>query len=94
MSCVYTGARILVIEYGFFAPADLYLVNNAVIARWNLLGQEWLETPEQLERITHKLSCTPSCWMREDLGVIVVPEAQCEGELHLAPDYSPIMSTD
>jgi hypothetical protein len=94
MSCVYTGARILVVEYGFFASADLYLVGNAVIARWNILSQEWLETKDQMEDITHRLFCNPSCWLREDLGVIVVPESQCDGPLHLEPTYDELISTD
>jgi hypothetical protein len=94
MSCVYTGARILVVEYGFMAPADLYLVSNAIIARWNIIGQQWVETKEQMDDVTHKLFCNPSCWMREDLGVIVVPELQCEGPLHLEPFYIEIKSAD
>lgn len=87
MSCIYTGARILVVEYGFMAPADLYEVNGAIIARWNIAGQQWVETKEQMESATHKLFCNPSCWMREDLGVIVVPVNQCEGSMHRAPAY-------
>lgn len=79
MTCIYTGARILVMEYGFLAPADLYLVGNAIIARWNINGKQWADTEEQMQQATHRIYCNPSCWMREDLGVIVVPVSQCEG---------------
>lgn len=85
MTCVYTGAQILVVEYGFRAPADLYLVGNAIIARWNIHGMQWMDTKDQLQGITHHLYTSPSCWLREDLGVIVVPKNQCEGELRLGP---------
>jgi hypothetical protein len=94
MSCIYTGARILVVEYGFIAPADLYAVGGSIIARWNVLGQQWVDTEEQMEQATHKIFCNPSCWFREDLGVIVVPWEQCEGEQHRAPDYGEIASAD
>jgi hypothetical protein len=79
MTCIYTGARILVMEYGFLAPADLYHVGNAIIARWNTNGKQWADTEEQMQQATHRIYCNPSCWMREDLGVIVVPASQCEG---------------
>jgi hypothetical protein len=90
MSCVYTGARILIVEYGFIAPADLYLVGEAIIARWNGRGKQWVDTLEQMEDATHRIFCNPSCWMRDDLSTIVVPRDQCEGELRIATvhDYT------
>lgn len=94
MSCVYTGAQILVVEYGFIAPADLYEVNGAIIARWNVNGQQWVKTQEQMDSATHRLFTSPTCWMREDLGVIVVPQAQCEGKRIRAPNYGDDVITE
>lgn len=85
MTCVFTGAQILIEEYGLTAPADLYLVGNAIIARWNIHRQQWADNQTRLDRVTHKITCNPSCWMREEFGVIVVPRNQCEGPLRLPP---------
>lgn len=87
MSCIYTGARILVMEYGFLAPADLYQVDGSIIARWNVHGLQWIDTKEQMESATHHIHCNPTCWMREELGVIVVPESQCEGPRRNSPRH-------
>lgn len=87
MTCVYTGARILVVEYGFIAPADLYRVGNSIIARFNVHGKQWAETQEHIDQATHKIFCNPECWFREDIGVIVVPRKQCEGSLTRATHW-------
>lgn len=67
MSCIKTGARVLLVEYQQVFAADLYAVGDCIIARLN---------PEPM---TIK-ECTPTHsievgdgFLRQDLGILVVP---------------------
>lgn len=71
MTCIKTGARVYFRDYGFVAPADIYIVGDCYIIRWNTEGKEYVTS-----------SSDPSWWMvtllpgehwhRDDLGVTVV----------------------
>jgi hypothetical protein len=77
MTCVYTGASVYFPEYGFYAPADLYLVGAAVIIRWNVEGKYY--TTVDRAAASHQ-AITRNGWHREDLGVTVVPLLDLTGE--------------
>jgi hypothetical protein len=82
MSCVYTGALVHFVEYGFTAPADLYDVGNATVIRWNQLGQQYVQSQEQEDAATHQayFGCDDNNFHREDLGVTVLPSHSVVGE--------------
>jgi hypothetical protein len=80
--CVKTGARVLVVEYGGVAPADLFLVGSAIVARFGCDNRITLDySADAVAYATHRMTLGQTGWYREDLGVAVVPIAQLEGEL-------------
>jgi hypothetical protein len=54
-----------------FSPADLFLVGQAIIVRWNVSGV----ARAPLLPPTHRVEIPVSAWHRDDLGVTVVPVA-------------------
>lgn len=73
--CTYTGATVEFEEYGFLAPADLYLVGDTVVIRWNPNGKTYQYGESE---VTHGARLTNS-FHREDLGVTVVPLGDFRG---------------
>lgn len=74
--CTYTGARVEFEAYGFVAPADLYMVDDVVVIRWNTAGmtREFGES-----EVTHVVLRDSGAWHRADLGVTVVPRRGLAG---------------
>lgn len=80
--CVKTGARVLVVEYGGVAPADLFLVGNAIVARFGTGTKTELRHDElALEHATHRMTLGTAGWWKPDLAIAVVPIDQLEGDL-------------
>jgi hypothetical protein len=73
--CTYTGARVLFLDYGFVAPADLYLVDSTVVIRWNEHCPQHAFTEAD---VTHQV-ITRRAWHRPDIGVTVVALVDCHG---------------
>jgi hypothetical protein len=77
--CTYTGARVFFFDYDFVVPADLYVVGDVVIIRWNIKGRLYI-TPDT--ETTHEVTVGKDGWHREDIGVTVVPKVQFFGPLY------------
>lgn len=76
--CTYTGARVYFQEYGYMAPADLYVVADSVIIRWNVEGRQFINSDEDATHIVY----IHHGWHRDDIGVTVVPKDQVIGALY------------
>lgn len=80
--CIKTGARVHVLDYDGLAPADLFLVGNAVLVRFGVGQRTTLRYGKDvLEHATHTLTIGHAGIWREDLGIAVVPLAQLTGEV-------------
>ena len=73
MTCIKTGAYIRVEPYGYTIPADLYQVNDIIIARMNNENCQSFD-PADLEQVTHLVYLPTSSFYRPDIGIIVVPD--------------------
>jgi hypothetical protein len=63
------------------SPADLYVVGDCVIIRWNPMG---IVYNQESTRATHTVNLPPistGCWHRDDLGVTVVTKDCIQGAL-------------
>ena len=84
MTCIKTGARVYLPDYGLAAPADLFAVSDdAVIIRFNGNPQhhQCNFVKEQPKNTTHVVRCNPEfrTWLRWDLGVLVVHASMIAG---------------
>lgn len=79
--CVKTGAKVLVLEYGKVAAADLFLVNDVVIAKFagSIHQGAW---PDDMEA-THELIVGLDGFMVDGAAgtIISVPKHQVAGEI-------------
>lgn len=87
MSCVKTGAIVLIEKYGYTVPADIYEIDEVIIIRWNVNGRVW----------DHQMSDTKpnyeyavmywfgdNVWHREDIGITICPKHY----FHVCRDYN------
>jgi hypothetical protein len=75
MSCYRNGAYVCLIDYGLYAPADLYDCGDARIVRFNGDPEEAGVFVAQ-RKVTHHLYLNASpddVWWRKELGIAVVP---------------------
>lgn len=87
-ACVFTGAQVLVLEYGKVAQADLFLVEGSIVARFygSIHDGAW----QDQQVYSHKLVLGLGGFLMEDQDgkdsrhVAVVPMSQLEGVLRLS----------
>ena len=83
MTCIKTGAMVHMRGHDLIFPADLFEVAGAIVVRANgpiVRGKNALPAhdPRVRRAATHVLHPGPEDgFWREDLGVFVVPKAQC-----------------
>lgn len=72
MTCIKTGARVFVENYGYVVAADIYEIDSAYIVRWNIHSRTWDKDAESTHHIIHWTG--DAVWHREDIGVTVCPK--------------------
>lgn len=87
MTCIKTGAIVHMYGHDWVFSADLFEIAGAIVVRANgplRLGRNAFRSSDGssvnpfLGRVTHVLEPGPEAgFWREDLGVFVVPKAQC-----------------
>lgn len=80
MTCVFTGAVPYLEDHGCFLDgADIYKIDSVVIIRW--VGKGFRYEPKD-ETVTHLIRVGPSNnFIRQDIGVLVVPASCVIGDL-------------
>lgn len=80
MSCIKTGARIYLDNYGYVARGDVYHVGDVYIFRWNphsreykILDHHFESNPIAVDYRVHMIENSEHWWHREDLGMTIVP---------------------
>lgn len=85
--CVYTGAQVHFVDYGYIAAGDIYQCGDCFIIRWNSDGDKdkyWYVRSEQDEAsATHQVYLCNDFgnWHNEKIGVTVVTAASIKGEM-------------
>lgn len=70
MNCVHTGCEVAIPQYGLTVRADLFYIPDAWIVRW-LPPSRY--TPPGDPRDYTVLEINAKTYMREDLGILVLP---------------------
>lgn len=75
MSCIKTGARVYLDNYGSSAPADLFAVGECIVVRFPQAYDECCVFDNPPTRVTHIVEVFDGndYWWRKDLGVLVIP---------------------
>lgn len=75
MNCLKTGAYVELIDYGMFAPADIFAVGETRVVRFN--GDlEKLAQFQPARTVTHTLYLNrKENYWRKDLGIAVVDQS-------------------
>lgn len=75
MSCIKTGAQVLLKNYGQTLPADIYEVGNCYVIRLNMGMWEQKAAFERETEATHAVMVwNEDVFWRPDLGVLVIPK--------------------
>jgi hypothetical protein len=86
-NCVYTGARVHIVEYGYMVTGDLFACGDVIIIKWNTRGgqiekQPMVTSQEIEDSVTHAaFVSSQEAFHHEDLGITIVPRLHITGEL-------------
>lgn len=80
MTCIKTGARALIVPYGYVVACDIYRVSNAIIIRCTRDMGECITSMDQNDADWEIYDHTGSFW-RPDIGMIVIDQAFAEEKL-------------
>lgn len=76
LSCVKTGAKLYIRNYGISVVADVYQVGNTLVFRYFNNQIEYLETDDAVATHVIEFVSDSTWWFhRSDLGITVVPES-------------------
>lgn len=76
MTCIKTGAYVHFVEYGAYAPADLFDVGGCIVIQWTREG--WTYEPHRTP--SHRVTIGQSGYHHDHRGVTVVRAENCEAE--------------
>lgn len=71
MTCIKTGAQVYYENYGSAVAADVYVVGDCYVVRFNPASEQFRAAQETDWRIS--IWFDAAVWHRNDLGVTVVP---------------------
>lgn len=75
MTCIKTGARVLLTNYGVVVPADLHRVGNTIVVHMPVGAFEAARSDADWndDYITHEVHIGSGAFWQRSIGVLVVP---------------------
>lgn len=79
MSCVKTGAKLYIRNYGIFTICDVYMVGDTLVFRYYPDHIKYVESDIDATHVIEMVPDSDIWFHRSDLGVTVVPQEYVTG---------------
>jgi hypothetical protein len=77
MTCIKTGLNAYFRNYGTIVRADLYMIGDVLLIKWNVNSVEYTPSDKDADLVVEYIEDSEKWFHRPDLGITVVPQEYC-----------------